>query len=491
MNPTTPTITADGLNQDLKPLSLAPNTTPSVSSYIDELTKSMQGLQDKADTSAADFTKLLAEPGSAAYEQALAETSGLNETNKQLGSVQTQLDALDAQNIYSLNEISNKARGTLETSQFLDAGKAALSERIAMEKAPLLYKQATLTRGAEAAQSFISGLVKVKAEQDKARLDIARTNLERNYDLLDTADKRIADLKIKEIDTAQKAIEDLTDEQTSTAKLIAANGAPASVIGTVMNAKSIADIYKDPAIAKYLSDPLDRSYKQLQIRKLQQELADGSDTTGTQDSIVYANKPTELLSRFFDRTGIKSDTSIDNAAAVVAATEQFANRNSDGNFRGIGFLAKGFFTGKGDERKTNKADIAGLNLKVQQWASGASLTKQQEKYVARMVPDKNDSDRKVQAKLNALTNYMLADVQGRVAAKGEKLEYMPVDFFGEEVKADNIAPAINNAVASGFDTSEIMTYVSENYPQYSALIDEAKSNGYSEEEILSYLTTAL
>ena len=82
MNPTTPTITADGLNQDLKPLSLAPNTTPSVSSYIDELTKSMQGLQDKADTSAADFTKLLAEPGSAAYEQALAETSGLNR-NKQ------------------------------------------------------------------------------------------------------------------------------------------------------------------------------------------------------------------------------------------------------------------------------------------------------------------------------------------------------------------------------------------------------------------------
>ena len=52
-------------------------------------------------------------------------------------------------------------------------------------------------------KSFISGLVKVKAEQDKARLDIARTNLERNYDLLDTAD-RIADLKIKEIDTAQR-----------------------------------------------------------------------------------------------------------------------------------------------------------------------------------------------------------------------------------------------------------------------------------------------
>ena len=69
---------------------------------------------------------------------------------------------------------------------------------------------------------------------------------------------------------------------------------------------------------------------------------------------------------------------------------------------------------------------------------------------------------------------MLADVQGRVAAKGENLSICQLISLEKKLKADNIAPAINNAVASGFDTSEIMTYVSENYPQYSALIDEAK-----------------
>lgn len=267
------------------------------------------------------------------------------------------------------------------------------------------------------------------------------------------------------------------------------NGAPDSIINAMKDATTLNEALL--AIGEYAADPLDRTYKRLQIQKLRGGL-DEASSSAIVESLDYVNKPTELLSSFFKKNPqLKSNQDLSNASAVIATAQQFATANNDGNFRGLGFLAKGVFTRgeKKDEKVENRAFISGLNLKTQQWASGASLTKEQEKAVMKLVPDKNDSDNKVQRKLNALTNYMLSDVQGRVATQGGSFEYVPVSFFSKDNSAPevSIGKSVTTAMASGYSSTDIIAQVEQSSPDLANMIQQARDAGYSEEDILAEL----
>jgi hypothetical protein len=59
----------------------------------------------------------------------------------------------------------------------------------------------------------------------------------------------------------------------------------------------------------------------------------------------------------------------------------------------------------------NRAYLDAINLRVQQWASGASLTESQIKQVNKLVPKPTDTDYTAKAKANALIDFMNQQVK--------------------------------------------------------------------------------
>lgn len=201
--------------------------------------------------------------------------------------------------------------------------------------------------------------------------------------------------------------------------------------------------------------------------------------------------PTKLISNFFSSNPkIKSNQDINNAAAVVSSINEISTRLNGGKIKGYGVFGGGFMPEafKSQEGITNKAQISAVEGKLQQWLSGAALSKAQEKLVNKMIPERNDTDATVRTKLNNLTNYMLGDIKGRATAQGAQFEYIPVSLFTNKPVVSDIKTATMRAVASGYKTSEVIDYISSNYPEKAAQIKQARANGYSDDEIIQYLS---
>lgn len=138
--------------------------------------------------------------------------------------------------------------------------------------------------------------------------------------------------------------------------------------------------------------------------------------------------PTGNLASVISLTKGKDNVNLQNAAGVVSALQAFAERNPSGQFAGTGPFG-GFNAFKSEEGKTNEADLKAIELKVQQWASGASLTAEQTKMVAALTPKDGDLPGQIRAKTNGLANFMLNQTRGTLAAQGINYQPAEVDFF--------------------------------------------------------------
>jgi len=120
------------------------------------------------------------------------------------------------------------------------------------------------------------------------------------------------------------------------------------------------------------------------------------------------------------------------AIGVLAGIQKLATNNPEGRFigaaPGIGF---GYLRGAESrgERIANQSDFDAINLKLQQWASGAALTAEQTKQVKNFAPDKNDTDFKIKEKLNNLTSFMQEQARAELAAKGINFTPLSVDYW--------------------------------------------------------------
>ena len=244
---------------------------PSMSGYISSLEVSQKQLVEEQDPLLKELTAAL-NPGTEQFRQTAEKATGLDVIRNRASQITGNLNALDAELIGRRAGASNEARGTRELKPFLDTRLSSISEDVAMKKAPLLIEQAILAGREDSASRIVESVLSIKAEQDKARLEIAKTNLERNYNLFDKTEQRIADGKIKQIEQAQKEKEDLVKEKVDATRLVGSNGAPASVIEKIMRANSIEDVYDDPEVARYLRDPLEAELKDLQLKKLRGEV---------------------------------------------------------------------------------------------------------------------------------------------------------------------------------------------------------------------------
>lgn len=157
--------------------------------------------------------------------------------------------------------------------------------------------------------------------------------------------------------------------------------------------------------------------------------------------------PVGNLASVIKATGGEDNVNLQNTAGVMSALQAFAERNPGGNFAGTGPLG-GFNMFKSAEGKTNEADLQAIELKVQQWASGASLTDSQTKMVANLTPKPGDLPSQLKAKTNGLTNFMLNQTRGTLAAQGINYQPGTVDFFDQKAPVNAFLDEFEAAVNS-------------------------------------------
>lgn len=146
------------------------------------------------------------------------------------------------------------------------------------------------------------------------------------------------------------------------------------------------------------------------------------------------------------------------AIGVMSSLQKFAADNNEGAFIGAATVRGRNNLRRGEARKeyiNNQSAIDAINLKVQQWASGASLTEEQTKQVKRLVPDKNDTDFKIREKINNLTQFMQQQVKAELAAKGISYTPTQVDYFAPSATAQ--LDELVGSTTSGIDTQYSMT----------------------------------
>ena len=134
---------------------------------------------------------------------------------------------------------------------------------------------------------------------------------------------------------------------------------------------------------------------------------------------------------------------------VAGSLEDFANGNLEGEFVGLGPVwgARGgggifdrmFKTEDFKERIANRSSIEAINLKVQQWASGAALTDEQTKQVEKITPRIGDSDEVVKQKTNQLYNFMLGVTETQLVTAGYNIQFPEVDLFELGVLIDQMS----------------------------------------------------
>lgn len=197
------------------------------------------------------------------------------------------------------------------------------------------------------------------------------------------------------------------------------------------------------ALGKFNGDVIGNQIKQAQLRELnapkvvpmtavqiseviQKSVSDSNPTT------VKSSLATLLGSPLI---GASTKARISPSLAVLNSVDELANGNIEGQFTGIGVAGrikegiKGLFGYKNAEATTNAQNIEAINLKVQQWASGASLTEQQTKQVNKLTPTLNDRDTTVKTKLNGLYNFMLNQAESDLLTEGVNVQFPAVNLF--------------------------------------------------------------
>lgn len=328
-------------------------------------------------------------------------------------------------------------------------------ERDSLSKqADLAVLQAGASRNYDTAAAIADRKIAAETEQLQTTLDAMKFFYAENKQELTKAQDREYQLRIAQSERALQ--EETANKQASQAMIIEAMqlGAPESV---VRQAQSLYNQGATPEqlvtlLGRYSQVAADQSYKNSQLAMEQSRLnlareeaaRDAANSPGAiagiADTISTSNDPVtakrglaEILASGAISAGTKSKLAP--AVEVLNAVDEFASGNLEGQFTGVGFFGKlkegvkNIFNQKDPEAINNQQNIDAISLKVGQWASGASLTEQQQKQVDNLTPSSYDSDKTVRTKLSGLYNYMLNQAEGNLLTEGVNVNFPTINLF--------------------------------------------------------------
>lgn len=429
-------------------------TIPTSTNYADNILNSLDVPQTETqNTGDALLAKIFEATGNLSGQtQELAkqqEIAGVNAKKAELQSINNQIINKTAEINQSdiqliADQRAEERRDTLlpfaQEGQAKLAGDAAIlralkTSEIGVLNAQALAKQGDIALAIETAQQAVD--LKYAPYKDNIATWQAQYNAIKP--LLDKDEKKqglAMELKGK---MALEEIQKVADFQKDALKNAIQNNAPQSIISKINNAHTVDEITavgSDYIVSP--SDKLDLLLKKAQINKINSEILDNTtDKTVSLSTATLPNGKPDVVSeaaQVIDRYGGKSGVpSASSALGVMASLQKLVLDNPNGQFIGSApiKLAPGLTRGKDarSQRIKNRVDIEGINLKVQQWASGAALTDKQTKQVMKMVPDSNDTDAKIREKINSLTNLMQQQVKSELASKGIDYTPTPVSYF--------------------------------------------------------------
>lgn len=372
------------------------------------------------------FTGLTSLGKRGATQIALEEQAGIPTLNKELVDIENQLRQtdLDFRRQREALQIEPGLTTAQRNSQLADVTRKQVSQLADLE----VIRQAR-SNSLTNAQSLIDKKVELEFADRKANVDAIKFILDENKDRLTKEQEKLLTETYRREDRAfnlaKSNFEQLENEKIQLVRNAQANGADNGTMSAILGSKTLEEAYRN---AGSFGMSIDDKIKRANYSKLLKEL--GGDTTVSEQDLTGI--PSQDIAAIIKATGAKPNAKMSDAIGVIKGLEDLALRNTDGQFKG---MAPGvrfpFLRGKTarTERQFNLGDINAINLKVQQWASGASLTKQQEKAVKKMVPDKNDSDEQAKRKINQLTDYMLGQVSSELSSQGIQSTKPTFSFF--------------------------------------------------------------
>jgi hypothetical protein len=292
----------------------------------------------------------------------------------------------------------------------------------------------------DSAKEIADRAVKVALERQQMKNQALQLNYEFNKELFTKSEQR-------QFETMQADRERKLNSEENNLKNVynlaidaQQNGAPTSLVQQAMKAKTAEEAMG--LIGRYVG-ALDRNLKQAQLSKLNQELStNGSINVSSimgDTALPATTKNNAVLTYLLgsNKIGQGTRTQLANILGVINASGDIATARQDGIFKGVSPVnavldAKIPWTNIGipfrnalrsKEGAENTGYIEAVNLKVQQWASGAALTTAQTEQVGRFTPTTNDTDALARTKLNNLVNFMLTQAKSNLQSEG--IDYVP------------------------------------------------------------------
>lgn len=484
-------ITADAL-ATATPLNI-PTTTPPVTPPVGEVTSPVQGLLDQAVTEeeqtleqqqGEDLTQniisgLDATLGESAERTRQLQAAGVSDLRKGLQAINTKILGLNAEIQQSdtqliANQRAEEVRDTLlpfaRSSQAKLAGDAAILRALKTSEVGVLTAQALAKQGdIGLAIDEANSAVDAKYAPYKEAISVWEAQLKALEPTLTAQEKKqSAALKRKNTLADREVDRQIANEkEVRTLSLEAAGlGAPDSVLSNLSDDPAEAIAALAPFFAQKNNEitKLDNG-DTVVIDKLTGRVIrniGGAETPAgsqgfalTKETIdsIHGGDLVSALSDIVSNSGFKNSQSLNDVIGVVASAQQLANNSIDGSFPGLNPLVRfpSFVTSQ--EALNNRQAVEAVNLKVQQWASGAALTDKQTAQVEKLTPDKNDTDKQVRTKLNGLTDLMLQQARAELAGQGVNASFPSTDFFGTKAPLDQdplkvgTSPAANDPLS--------------------------------------------
>ena len=427
--------------------------------FLKQLTPAETETEKKQQTLLDKMTSLVGDAAKQSADQLTAEqAAGLPELRKQFADINGQILTKTAE--YNALQVAN-ANKPITMNTIIGNERAILNAQAA--DIGLLTARAQALQGQiETAQNTVNRSIDLKYDTISKQLDVYQAQLNALAPTLTKEEKRLATAQQLMIDERKQALEDKKNEEKSIQNLmveLAKSGiTDASILSRVSSSKSYSQALNiaTPLLGAKVAEErrLDLKIKQAQLSKL---YADIAKTKTDQKRVTDVSKIQEMsgltaemknnliLTEYLKNKdlGQTTRTNIGNSIGVFRALGDLAQANQDSVFAGVNPLnallnIKIPFTNiglpgrqvlKGEKAIQNEAYIEAINLKVQQWASGASLTNAQTEQVNKLTPRVTDTDENIKTKINGLANFMLTQAASQLQTEGIFFKPENVNLF--------------------------------------------------------------
>ena len=352
-----------------------------------------------------------------------------NDLNSQILQKTAELNQDDVKLAASLNDIEKQAipMNFITGQQQSVARDAQIARALKSSEIGVLNAVAIGTQGNIAlAQEFATNAVAQKYAPIKEAIMIQEAQLQAIQPILTREEKKQAQEQQIKMTVALQEVEAKQKQAQSITSMIvgASQYAPASVITNAMNlqkqgadevtvARSLGEYGGD-----YLKNQLLKSQlvtEKAQQQKIYTDIAAKKEEMLGSTSSLYNIQP----GKFKDAA---ARTAYTTAGGVISAVDTLLGTAKEGNFPGLGYfqgVTPEYTLSK--EGQQNRGFLGGVEVKVQQWASGASLTESQIKLVQKMVPKQADADSVVKSKLDSLKKYMENEQSSIASSQGQRI----------------------------------------------------------------------